>query len=85
MSFGLDNAGLLSSLSSLMGESGGTDATPKPTIKPRGLDDSQGALDTRGPGAWQAKDDCTMYGRCGAVPAEGLQPGVAVHSGEVLG
>ena len=86
VSFGLDNAGLLSSLSSLMGESGGTtDATPKPTIKPRGLDDSQGALDTRGPGAWQAKDDCTMYGRCGAVPAEGLQPGVAVHSGEVLG
>jgi hypothetical protein len=78
VSFGLDNAGLLSNLSSLM--QNGIDAHQKPTTEPQGLDDStQGHLDTRGPGAWQAKDDCATLGKCGA--GDGAPEG---QSGEVL-
>ena len=70
VTFSLDNAGLLSSLSSLM--QNGTDAQQKP----QGLADSQGHLDLapRGPGAWQAKDDCATLGKCSASP-EALQSG----------
>ena len=70
VTFSLDNAGLLSSLSSLM--QNGTDAQQKP----QGLDGSQRHLDLapRGPGAWQAKDDCATLGKCSASP-EALQSG----------
>ena len=73
VAFGLDNAGLLSSLSSLM--QNGTDAHQKPTTEPQGLD----GLDTRGPGAWQEKDDCTTHGKCSAGAAPEGQSGEALQ------